>query len=1096
MIDQPFHRVLFTFLTLSGLAVVGAVLLGLFPSESRATSFRIDSFSTAVGRAWSSMDTDQHGVAHVVVEHFEMPKYVIMTQPRFSETIPGFFEPMHGTPEFSLDIDDQGNPHVVYHWNDYMDERLYYQSKVDGSWSGQGLVVPSEDSTFRELTIKVDSHGTRHLLFHSFAYQPPLRYLTRSSGGSWEEQLQIDALADADLSIGGTSLPRIVYVTTSNNPREIKYLRLENDGGGPVWYVDTFPTTSNANVSLAMFGPSIPHVALYSGITSPDLSHGTKTIGPWDWTDVDTNGDVGLESSIAVDSQGDPHICYYEADTGDVKYAHRTGDTWTVETLEAGTDTSPRMNTSIAVDVFDAPHMTYYVPGSGVIRYASAQDCNHNGINDRDEIDSGAEDCNGNGILDECDLLTGLDCNGNGIPDACDIADGVVEDCNGNGVPDECDISDGTSQDCNTNGIPDECDPDCNENDIPDECDIEDGISLDCNRNDIPDECDFADGTSQDCNGNGIPDECDITYGGMPDCDKNGVPDECDFASGDPVDCNGNMEIDLCELPDAWHVGGQEYGSFGWAVASGDFDADGFTDIAVGQPAWSGAKGRVHVFYGGDPMDTVADEVMTWNNSGDQYGQSLATGNINGDAYDDLVIGIPGYLDYYGVVIVFTGTAEADLTYLDSWAGHQTFSNFGASVALADVTGDGLEDVIVGAPAQNTNQDPGHAYVYDATSLSGNPIETWDGYENDDDFGSSVANAGDVDGNGLDDVIIGTGFYGTNSGLVGYARLFLSQPGGMVEGPALGTGVAGDLYGYAVNTAGDLNDDGFDDFIVGAPYSGVYGDRPGRAFLYFGSDNPDGTADLVFEGAEHLADLGSAVAPAGDVNADGFPDLIISSDHLHNGGEYSWVDLFFGGPHLDGEADKRIFSEYRGYGMGWAVASGGDSDGDGIQEVLIGHPQHSSGEFFSGRTSLFQLSLPDFGDCNLNGVTDVCDISSGASSDGNGNGIPDECEGISGIGDTAPPARTMLLGAYPSPFNPRTEIAFEVGAPTSVSLKVYDVSGRLIRTLVRGDRFDTGRHTVTWQGRDNSGGQVAAGVYFYRFEAGGHSDVGRVALVK
>jgi len=178
---------------------------------------------------------------------------------------------------------------------------------------------------------------------------------------------------------------------------------------------------------------------------------------------------------------------------------------------------------------------------------------------------------------------------------------------------------------------------------------------------------------------------------------------------------------------------------------------------------------------------------------------------------------------------------------------------------------------------------------------------------------------------------------------------------------------------------------------------------------------------------------------------------------------------------------------------GAALAFAGDGDGDGVEEILVAAPAHDNDD---GEVYLIGLTLPDFGDCNANGVSDLCDISSGTSQDNDGNGIPDECEGATAIDDTGLPARTRLIGAFPSPFNPRTELAFELGAPSPVSLMIYDVSGKLIKSLIRGERFAPGRHSVAWQGRDDSGRQVAAGVYFYRFEAGGHSDVGRMALVK
>lgn len=98
------------------------------------------------------------------------------------------------------------------------------------------------------------------------------------------------------------------------------------------------------------------------------------------------------------------------------------------------------------------------------------------------------------------------------------------------------------------------------------------------------------------------------------------------------------------------------------------------------------------------------------------------------------------------------------------------------------------------------------------------------------------------------------------------------------------------------------------------------------------------------------------------------------------------------------------------------------------------------------------------------------------------------------VGETPGPGH-LLLGNYPNPFNPSTEIAFEMARPDHARLNVYDIAGNLVRTLVDGPR-EAGRHTVTWNGRDNSGGMAAAGVYLYRFEAGESIQTRRTTLVK
>ena len=102
---------------------------------------------------------------------------------------------------------------------------------------------------------------------------------------------------------------------------------------------------------------------------------------------------------------------------------------------------------------------------------------------------------------------------------------------------------------------------------------------------------------------------------------------------------------------------------------------------------------------------------------------------------------------------------------------------------------------------------------------------------------------------------------------------------------------------------------------------------------------------------------------------------------------------------------------------------------------------------------------------------------------------------VADVGDTAVPARAALLAAYPNPFNPTTELAFELTVPGTARLRIYDTAGRLVTTLVDGHQAE-GRHEVTWNGRDAGGRQVASGVYLYRLESGKTVQTRRMTLVK
>jgi flagellar hook assembly protein FlgD len=98
--------------------------------------------------------------------------------------------------------------------------------------------------------------------------------------------------------------------------------------------------------------------------------------------------------------------------------------------------------------------------------------------------------------------------------------------------------------------------------------------------------------------------------------------------------------------------------------------------------------------------------------------------------------------------------------------------------------------------------------------------------------------------------------------------------------------------------------------------------------------------------------------------------------------------------------------------------------------------------------------------------------------------------------DSELPRQFALHPSYPNPFNPSTRISFDLPRPERVTLKIYDLTGRLVRVLVDEDSLPAGRHEATWQGRDDHGRKVAAGVYLYRLEAGTYQHSRSMTLVK
>jgi hypothetical protein len=331
------------------------------------------------------------------------------------------------------------------------------------------------------------------------------------------------------------------------------------------------------------------------------------------------------------------------------------------------------------------------------------------------------------------------------------------------------------------------------------------------------------------------------------------------------------------------------------------------------------------------------------------YGAAVApAGDVNGDGFDDLIVGAPrldtdGSLDN-GAVFVYHGAADGAGA-APAWtvSGGTTGDRFGTSVAGAgDVNGDGFADVVVGAPnADSLGIDEGAAYLFlgSATGLEAEPVWVIHGGQARANLGKAVAGAGDVDGDGYGDVLIGAPGFDGQAADEGRAFLFAGGPAGLEQAPAwtAAGGLFSSGFGEAVAGAGDVNGDGFGDVVIGSPLfdAGGFFDE-GRAYLFLGgAAGLDNAAAWSAESLRLQARFGAAVAGAGDVNADGFDDVIVGAPGYDGGRAY----LYIGSPSgLSLEEDWFVRSRLL-VGLGTSVAGPGDVDGDGIDDLIVGAPR-------------------------------------------------------------------------------------------------------------------------------------------------------------
>jgi hypothetical protein len=368
---------------------------------------------------------------------------------------------------------------------------------------------------------------------------------------------------------------------------------------------------------------------------------------------------------------------------------------------------------------------------------------------------------------------------------------------------------------------------------------------------------------------------------------------------------------------------------------------------------------------------------------GGRFGQSVSTaGDVNGDGYGDVIVGAPDRSSAY----LYLGSSTG-LSAEPAWSA--TGSGVGWDVGTAgDVNGDGYDDVLV----VEYNSERAHVYLGGDSGLSPTPVATLSGENSGEEFGSSASAAGDVNGDGYDDIIVGAKAYDTYTGR---AYLYLGDTDGIsTTAPITLSGENPyDWFGDAVGTAGDVNGDGYDDVLVGARKAA---DMTGRAYLYLGGASGPAPTPIVLAGDSYF---GSSVDTAGDVNGDGYADVTVAElrparAHVYLGGE-SGLNTTAVATLLSGDSEQFCYS----------AGTAGDVNGDGYADVIVGQVPASQGAGY-GQTYVYlgdTRGISNTAPTLLAGYSPDkwFGLSVGGAGDVNGDGYDDVIVGDAGYSDNA-----------------------------------------------------------------------------------------------
>lgn len=487
----------------------------------------------------------------------------------------------------------------------------------------------------------------------------------------------------------------------------------------------------------------------------------------------------------------------------------------------------------------------------------------------------------------------------------------------------------------------------------------------------------------------------------------------------------------------------------------GDVNGDGYDDFMIASRTGKIRKdmGIVQLFLGSATLDLTPDVTFhypccdTLNN----LGNANAIGDVNGDGYDDFTIS--GYFGDFGFakgkVFLYYGGETIDTIPVAEFSDPWIQDYFGEDVeVVGDFNKDGYDDFTIGSKYNWTN-GLGYLYLFwGSDTITWNKSLTFNSNVMTDYFGESAANIGDVNNDGFEDIAIGaTAWLGSND----TAKVYIFYGGDEMNNIAdtiLTANNGGDEIGKVIKRCGDVNNDGTVDFIIGS--SGSWQ----AILLYLNIDSL-----IIFDGKPYIGTYG-------DINNDGFSDFAIGKPYYQNsnnivtGAAYIYLgkDIIDSTYNyiLEGESLAEFGSEFS------SIMFFEDINGDEYDELFILAPNYPAFENRTGKIYIYSYKK----------LTDIKDIQENFLNN------------------------FELQQNYPNPFNPSTSIQYSIASRQFVTLKVYDVLGKEIATLVNEEK-PAGSYEVEFNSVETlHATSLPSGVYFYQLRAGDYIETKKMILLK